>query len=179
MNDIANLPAPPTILVPVDLSDRSVGVLSVAARFARCTHASLVVLHVVHEAVGETEYPRPKNGRDPLLSLDKIAESMLRELMDRVSRDHPDLELVAGVRTRIVYGVPATRICEVAKQENASMIVMGSHSRTRLAHLLVGSVAGRVLSRSQSLVTIVKGSAEEMVGFPFWEANLQQTHAQA
>jgi universal stress protein A len=162
----------------VDLSDRSEQVLSVAARFARCTNSSLLVLHVVHEAVGETEYPRRKNGHDPLVTLDKIAETMLEEMMDRVSRDHPDLELVAEVRTRIVYGVPSTRICEVARQESASMIIMGSHGRTGLAHLLLGSVAEQVLRRSPSLVTIVKHSAEEAVGFPYWESN-PEARAQA
>ncbi len=170
MIDMSQPSPPSTILVPVDLSDRSDPVLGVAARLARCTGASLLVLHVVHEVVGETEYPRRHNGRGPLVSLDKIARALMEEMMERVARDHPDLERVAHVRTRIVYGVPGTRICEVARQENASMIIMGSHGRTGLAHLLLGSVAEQVLRRSPSLVTIVKDSAQEAVGLAYRES---------
>lgn len=173
MNDLSYPSVSPTILVPVDLSDRSEQVLSVAIRFARCTRSSLVVLHVVHEAVGETQYPRRINGHDPLAPLDKIAETMMQALMGRLSRDHPDLKQVSQVRTRIVYGVPSTRICEVARQEHASMIVMGSHGRTGLAHLLLGSVAEQVLRGSPVPVTIVKGSAQEAVGLSYRESNAQ------
>lgn len=127
-----------------------------AAKLAQCTQASLLVLHVVHERPGELAYPRPRDRHEALIPLDKIARSMVADLLKRVSRAPLETDALEGVRIRLVNGLPASRICEVATQECASMIVMGSHGRSRLLHLLMGSVTEQVLRRSAVPVTIVR-----------------------
>ena len=60
-----------------------------------------------------------------------------------------------------MVGTPVTRILEVAKKKQASMIIIGSHGRTGLSHLLVGSKAERVVQLSPIPVTVVKSSTKK------------------
>ena len=69
-------------------------------------------------------------------------------------------EAIAHARTRLVIGVPSGRILEVAEDEGARMIVMGSLGRTGLPHLFLGSKAQRVAQLSPIPVTIVKAAPE-------------------
>ena len=55
-----------------------------------------------------------------------------------------------------MVGTFVTRILEVARKKNAYMIIIGSHGRTGLSHLLVGSKAERVVQLSTIPVTVVK-----------------------
>jgi len=59
------------------------------------------------------------------------------------------------VRTVIAKGVPSVEILASAKRERASLIVMGSHGRSNLAGVVVGSVSEEVLRRSNVPVLIV------------------------
>jgi len=61
----------------------------------------------------------------------------------------------------LVVGTPVTRILEIAKKKQASMIIIGSHGRTGLSHLLVGSKAERVVQLSPIPVTVVKSSTKK------------------
>jgi nucleotide-binding universal stress UspA family protein len=56
----------------------------------------------------------------------------------------------------LVVGTPATRIVEVAEKKQAGMIIIGSHGRPGLAHLLVGSKVQRVIQLSPIPVTVLK-----------------------
>jgi nucleotide-binding universal stress UspA family protein len=60
-----------------------------------------------------------------------------------------------------VVGTPVTRILEIAKKKKARMIIIGSHGRTGLSHLLVGSKAERVVQLSPIPVTVVKGATKK------------------
>ncbi len=69
-------------------------------------------------------------------------------------------EFAAGldtpVRTRIVVGLPVTRLIEVAKAEEAMMLVIGNHGRSALARLVLGSKAARLVQLAPMPVTVVK-----------------------
>jgi nucleotide-binding universal stress UspA family protein len=60
---------------------------------------------------------------------------------------------------RIIIGEPFSDICQVAAQENSDLIVMGSHGRTGLSHVLLGSVAERVIRLAPCPVLVVGKSA--------------------
>ena len=68
----------------------------------------------------------------------------------------PDLVEPSTYRSRLVAGLPATRIVEVAEQENAQLIVVGSLGRTALQRIMMGPKAQRVAQLSPVPVTIVK-----------------------
>lgn len=70
--------------------------------------------------------------------------------------DDPGLKSLEDAKTRLVKGLPATRIIEVADKIGARMIVMGNRGRTGLDHLVVGSKAEQVVRLSPIPGTIVK-----------------------
>ena len=73
-----------------------------------------------------------------------------------LSDKSPLYESFKNLETRIVTGLPVTRILETAENIDARMIVMGSQGLTGLAHLLIGSKAEQVVRLSKIPVTIVK-----------------------
>lgn len=70
--------------------------------------------------------------------------------------DDSGIKSLEDAKTRLVAGLPVTRIIEVADKIGARMIVMGGRGRTGLGHLLVGSKAGQGVQLSPIPVTIVK-----------------------
>jgi hypothetical protein len=64
--------------------------------------------------------------------------------------------VLATAQMLLVSGLPVPRIQEVAVQEDAALMVMGTHGRTGLSRLTVGSVATDVARHSRVPVTIVK-----------------------
>jgi nucleotide-binding universal stress UspA family protein len=147
------------ILVPVDFSSCSEAALLFAAHFAGCAQAPLLVLHVVHEPRQDPGfYRRAAAGHSGLMRpLEDVAGDMLVDFMAEVGRHESTRGTLAAADTRLVSGLPARRIQEVALREDAALIVMGSHGRTGLSRLAVGSVAAEVARHSPVPVTVVKG----------------------
>jgi nucleotide-binding universal stress UspA family protein len=146
------------ILVPVDFSSCSEAALLFAAHFAGCAQAPLLVLHVVHEPRQDPGFYRRGRVNSTLgRPLEDVARDMLADFMAEVGRHDSIRTALAGADTRLVSGLPARRIQEVALREDAALIVMGSHGRTGLSRLTVGSVAAEVARHSSIPVTVVKG----------------------
>lgn len=143
------------ILVPVDFSAHSEAALRWAAVAAERYDATLIVLHVVHDPESAPGYYNVAPDDGNLRQREEAAQEYLETFLERM-RIHPEIRRVGEMRTRLVTGLPATRILEVAKEERARMIVMGSKGRTGLGHMLLGSKAERVVQLSPIPVTIVK-----------------------
>ena len=89
-----------------------------------------------------------------------VAEDHEREARETAARAADRLAgLGAPVEIVARQGDPATTIVEEAREWNADLIVVGSHGRTGLAKLLVGSVASHVVTHSPCTVVVVKGRA--------------------
>jgi len=78
-----------------------------------------------------------------------------------MKESHPDNVPIKDVIPHLIFGTPVTRIIEMAKKENAKMIIMGSNGRTGLSHLMLGSKAERVVQLSPIPVTVVKTSKKK------------------
>ena len=92
--------------------------------------------------------------------MEEAAEEMMEEFIKKMRKAHPDQIPIKKAKPLLVVGTPVTRILEIAKKKKASMIILGSHGRTGLSHLLVGSKAERVVQLSPIPVTIVKSSPD-------------------
>jgi universal stress protein A len=126
-----------TILHPTDFSERSHHALELACALARDRSARMIILHVM--AVPLVEEKR------------LYREEMEGELLGmRV----PDPQV--RVERRLEEGDPATQILRVAQEMSCDLIVMGSHGRTGLERLLMGSVAEQVVRRASCPVLTVK-----------------------
>lgn len=136
------------LLVPLDFSRGSEKALDHALKLARERPAKVIALRVVP---AELVYP-PAGGRFDFYNLlERDARENFRKLAKRKRFQPKDCEL------RLARGTDfADIIVRQAKKLRASMIVMGSHGRTGLRRLLLGSVAERTLRYAACPVLIVK-----------------------
>jgi universal stress protein A len=126
------------ILAPTDFSEYSQQAIQYARELAQKFGATLVLLHVVELP------PYPIEGLPP----SQLGGTLLDELEQQATRDLAQLlpkEAEVKVVRRVVVGIPYRKIVEVAEAEKVDLIVMATHGRTGLSHLVVGSVAERVV----------------------------------
>lgn len=148
------------ILVPMDFSGHSEFALRYATALASRVGASVELLHVVEDPIAsvvwgsETVLPDVTELRTELVA---DAERRLLELRDTVEGQR------VPVRTTVRIGPAAHTILEYAQAAGIDLIVMGTHGRTGVAHLFMGSVAERVLRHSHCPVLTVRdaGRAEQ------------------
>jgi len=134
-----------TVLHPTDFSDYSGYAFKFACSLARDYGARLVVLHVLTRPVfiyGEGVIPPEPAG----------FEDQLRQRLHQVQPEDPNLQL----EHRLVEGEAAAEILRLAEEAKCDLIVMGTHGRTGLGRLLMGSVAEQVARKSPCPVLTVK-----------------------
>ena len=135
-------------LVPVDFSKTSTKALRYARELAKKSrNASIVVLHVITESA----VPVPSYLRDQFYDeLEQLARKRIAVLL----KGNPSSMSASIVVLQAADPVEA--IARQAKKSRASMIVMGSHGRTGLRRLVIGSVAEKILSSVSCPVLIIK-----------------------
>ena len=140
------------ILCPVDFSDTSNLATHYALALARMNGASLTLLHVVAPPI--TSLPGEAGLLTvPQADVQEIIEACKLRLQDVLKE--LDAEAVP-IECQTLSGIPFLEIARYAGDHDFDMIVMGSRGRTGLSHLLVGSVAERVLRKAPCPVLIVK-----------------------
>ena len=126
-----------TILVPVDFTDSSNRAADYAVALARQFHAKIVLLHVIEPftySVTDTIVIT-----DHYAALGAIADRMMDLLARKLSKHGIKIERA------VMSGSPYWTILDQARKRRSDLIVMGTHGRTGIEHLLVGSVAERVV----------------------------------
>lgn len=124
------------ILFPTDFSPASESAGRTAVDFARHFQARLHVLHVVPPVTDPTPAP-----------------GTMVAVVARLASDLP-------VVSEILSGPPARRIVAYARRAEIDLIVMGTHGRTGVSHLLLGSVAEAVVRRAPCRVLTVPAGLE-------------------
>lgn len=134
-----------TILCPTDFSDRAQVALPVARNLARDQGARLVLLFVEPiEVLHAGGIPVPMDPR------------VFHEAMADLRKDVEGPDLKFPVETRLERGDASAAICRVAAELPASLIVMGTHGRSGLGRLILGSVAESVARHAPCPVLTVK-----------------------
>jgi nucleotide-binding universal stress UspA family protein len=144
------------ILVPVDFSEHSENALNFAATIAESTRAALIVLHVIHDPAEMPGYYSKFIEQKNLENVDDAAEQAFRDFMSRTLAANPDCSPLHKASFFMVVGLPVARILEVADELSPMMVVMGSHGRTGINNLIIGSKAAQVVQLCPFPVTIVK-----------------------
>jgi nucleotide-binding universal stress UspA family protein len=140
------------ILVPTDFSTGAKGALKAALRLARSLGAEITLLNV---------FPLPNyilpDGTVFLAEPPTVAQIAVRanEALGEIKKSLSAEGLTVHVEA--IAGAPAEEIVRFAREGGFEMIVMGTHGRTGLAHLLIGSVAERVVRLSPCPVLTVRG----------------------
>jgi len=166
----------PSILVPVDFSPYAANALRSALDIADHYASSLIVLHVIpHETTTQAVYQRlgyrdlpffgPLHPQSTPAMPSEVAEEVVIDLREQaytaLQAFFPAQMAGHAVELRVLVGQPFERILETAVQEKVALIVLGTHGRTGLTHLVMGSVAERVVRLAPCPVLTVKTSAAD------------------
>ena len=139
------------ILFPTDFSHTGDEALALATSLARDTGAKLLIVHVEEPPVayggGEMYYGVPDPNTD-----------QLRDMLHEVKPADPNVE----VEHHLITGDPSSAIPRFAESEEVDMVVLGTHGRTGLTRLLMGSVAEAIVRRSPCPVLTYKHHTEKM-----------------
>ena len=137
------------ILVPVDFSDASGRALDTALGLAADLGAEIKVIHI-HQV--QAQYMIEGGLYAPELDEDELIEKRKKELDNFVAEHKGDPDMAREVRA----GLPEKEILDIAGDFKADLIVMGTHGRTGLSHLLMGSVTENVLRHSEVPILSVR-----------------------
>ena len=140
------------ILVPIDFSDQAAVVIDWATHLAEQHSSKILLLHVYHLPVEFQQIEGAYLPPDFWSNVKQEAEQQLASHSQKI-RTH-QVEVEALVRE----GYPATVIIEAAESHGADLIVIGTHGHTGLKHLLLGSIAERVVQKAPCPVLTVKSS---------------------
>jgi len=141
------------ILCPVDFSEPSQFALRTAVQLAIDCGAELVLVHVWQSPL-HPEYSE-------LILQNEILASVKQKEEDALAASKRDVEALGlkRVRTKLLYGIPWDAIVRESCAEAYDVVVIGTHGRTGLKHVLLGSVAERVARHAGCPVLLVRPRA--------------------
>jgi len=139
------------ILYPTDFSDVSKKALNYLIQLKDAGTKEIVVLHVIDEK-GIDAISRYGAGN---------AETLIREITKEAMEEGKKIEkklMQSGlnVKIRIETGVPLKEILTVEEEEKVSVIVIGSHGKTNIREMFLGSVSEKVIRQSKKPVLVIK-----------------------
>jgi len=135
------------ILCPIDFNPNAEVAFRTALQIASESGGTIILLHVVPipiSAVGQPIVLEPFSGAE------RDAHVRLEHLIKKENAAADNIEII------VVSGEPAIEILRVAQTNAASAIVMATHGRTGLGHLILGSVAERVVREAPCPVITVR-----------------------
>lgn len=143
------------ILCPVDFSEFTKDVVAYAADISRQYGAELHVLHVIPNLTYFTPY-------ESFLTPENLV-AMEKNIQDEVDRDFKKVLSAVGIDVRKVVrtGVAFVEIIDYAKTEGIDLIVMGTHGRSGIEHILIGNVAEKVVRKSPCPVMTIRPRGKE------------------
>lgn len=138
------------ILCPVDFSECSCHALRYAIDLALKEHALLYLIHVIETHINDMG--------DIMKHIDLLLDNkQIDNLRTHLLHLVPD-DVRPNIRTEPIVekGIPFVEIVKAAKDRQVDLIVMGTHGRTGLEHILIGSVAERVIQKAPCPVLSIR-----------------------
>jgi len=145
-----------TILFPTDFSNGARAAMDHALSLARDYKARLILLYVIQDiSIAEWYIPSALSVTDLLEDMQKSAWKEMDKWGAEAAAQVKDKE------TMVVRGVPFVEIIRTAKDKNADLIVIGTHGRTGIDHMLFGSTAEKVVRKAPCPVLTVRVAGKE------------------
>ena len=150
---------PTKILVPVDFSEFSAKAVQYGSEFAKTFDAELILGHVLEIPT----YPMGM-GMEAAAPMYISADvtPVVEERLDKLMKEH----VAKGVKVRRWVRestTPFLEIIQMAKDEDVDLIIMPTHGRTGLSHLIIGSTAERVVRQAPCPVLVVRQHEKDIV----------------
>ena len=150
------------ILVPTDFSEPAHAALKWATTLAKEFDSKLYLLHVVPEP-----YAYPWGTELSSLPLNEILTQSEEAARQRLGELAVETGLPADrLAISAVVGTPVDQVIALVKEEKIDLVVLGTHGRGPVGHLLLGSVAERVVRRSPVPVLTVHGDLPPSTSAP-------------
>src|SRR3989338_7905930 len=140
------------ILFPTDFSESAENASRYALSLAKKYGSKVYVIHVIEPFTYTTEF-----GLDFSAQL-KEMEASARRLLDDVAASIKKTNL--DVESALITGEPFVEIIKYARKEQVDLIVMATHGRSGIEHMLMGSVAEKVVRKSPCPVLTIKKSGQ-------------------
>jgi universal stress protein A len=138
---------PKKILFCTDFSENSRPAWELAVDYAKAFGAQLLILHVI-------DFPGYADWSEKLHEILEASERAANESLQLMEKecDH----MVKNVKAYCRVGISAREIVALAQEESVDLIVVGTHGRTGVKHLVMGSVARSVLKTAHRPMLIVE-----------------------
>ena len=141
-----------TILCPTDFSEESYRAIEYGVRFAKAADGTLLLAHVIHVPSGELYLPDTH-----VLTFDQAKQrtlSLLEELREKRLHNYPKCELLVDI------GDPHDVLIGIATQRKVDLIVIATHGGSNLQHLVMGSVAEKLIRHAPCPLFVVRRGAD-------------------
>lgn len=145
------------ILLPTDFSNNAQSAQDYACEFADQYGAQLHVLNVVQDAA----LILPETGMFLTLPAPSVQEIVQAAETSLLNIPNPAWAATHAVCRHVAVGTPYVEIVRYADEHHIDLIILGTHGRTGLQHVLMGSVAERVLRQAKCPVLTVRSPRPE------------------
>ena len=146
-----------SIVVPTDFSEASSHALDYALSLAKTFQAKIYLMHVYEPIVYYSDAPM---GMPDLIELEQnvrvVAEQTLQNILEHQIKTREAEFGAISVETILTQGKPFVEIIQTAKEKNADLIVLSTHGRSALEHILLGSVTEKVVRKAHCPVLTVR-----------------------
>jgi nucleotide-binding universal stress UspA family protein len=140
-----------SILIAIDFSESSDYAFDYALTLARQFQSELTVMHVINEPVDLRGFYVPHISFE---QLEKEIEEGAGKMMEKFCQEK--MGDFTNYTTALVTGIPYEEIIRKAEESRASLIVLGTHGRTGIDHLIFGSTAERVVRSAACPVLTIR-----------------------
>ena len=140
-----------TILCPTDFSEDSYRAIEYGTRFAQAADGTLLLAHIIHVPSGDLYQP---DGRTlTFTEAQQRTTERLTEVWQQRVGSYPKCELLVDI------GEPYEQLVNIATQRKADLIVIATHGRTGISHLVMGNVAEKIIRHAPCPVFVVRRGA--------------------
>ena len=145
------------ILIPTDFSDYSRPAAEYACALAKQLGGKIHVVHVFESPIMAMLSPD-----------DPFPETLLADMEGNANKKlhawyFPELEQIADVTRALIHGSPFVEILRYSRDNNIDLIVLGTHGRSGLMHVLIGSVAEKIVRKASCPVLTVRPHGYQFV----------------
>lgn len=145
-----------TILFPTDFSNGARAAMDHALSLAKDYNAKLILLYVIQD-ISIAEWYIPSS-----ISVTDLVEDMQKSAMREMDKWYDEVAArVKNAEKMVVRGVPFVEIIRTAREKNADLIVIGTHGRTGIDHMLFGSTAEKVVRKATCPVLTVRVAGKD------------------